>query len=66
MSVTKRDNYEFRHASAAAQAAPRPQPRQAESPPERAVRMLALQGSWNDGTVRGGDPYNSTGPRTRR
>jgi hypothetical protein len=65
MSVAKRDNYVFGHSKTADQAALRLMPRQAVSRPERTAQTLALQGSWNEGTTRGSDPYNSLGTRTR-
>jgi hypothetical protein len=65
MSVAKRDNYVFHLAKAAAEAPPRPVPRNPEPRPNRMGEALDLQGSWNEATTRGGDPYNNSGTRTR-
>ncbi len=65
MSAAKRDNYVFSLAKTSDQAVLRPMPRKARSRPDRTAQALALQGSWNEGTTGGSDPYNSSGPRHR-
>ena len=65
MSAAKRDNYVFSLAKNAEQATRRPMLRKALSLPDRTAQALVLLGSWNEGTTRGRDPYNSSGPRSR-
>jgi len=65
VSAAKRDKYVFSLARTSDQAVPRPMPRTALSRPDQTAQALALQGSWNEGTTRGSDPYNSLGARTR-
>jgi len=65
MSEAKRDNDLFRLAKAAGDAALRPVPRDTASRPERAAKILTLQSSWSAGTIRGSDPYNSSGAGRR-
>jgi len=65
MSVAKRDNDVFRLTKTAEQAAQRLMPPKTVARPDRGAQTLALKGSWNEGTARGSDPYNSLGTRTR-
>jgi hypothetical protein len=65
MSAAKRDNYVFSLAKTGEQAVLRPVLHKQVSRPDRTAQALALQGSWNEGTARGSDPYNRSGPRCR-
>jgi len=65
MSATKRDNHEFRFPPAAGRTALRLVPGKTKARPELQLQTLSLQVSWNDGPMRGSDPYNTVGTRTR-
>lgn len=65
MSAAKRDNFVFSLAKNPNGAALRSMQNKAVSRPDRTGQTLALQGSWNEGTTPGSDPYNSSGTRAR-
>jgi hypothetical protein len=66
MSTSKRDNWEFRQALAAGRAEPGSAPDNTALRTVQTAQPLRLQVSWNEGAVRGSDPYNTVGPRAVR
>ena len=64
MSISKRDNYEFRQALTANRAAVSTTPGDTASRLGRAAQALRVQASWNEGAAQGSDPYNTVGTRT--
>jgi hypothetical protein len=66
MSISKRDNWEFRQAMAAGRAEPGSVPGNTASRTSQTARPLRLQASWDEGAARGSDPYNTVGTRAER